>query len=141
MTGAATCSGAGPAVAGPAPSSPAAREGSRSRGTSDALSAGVPSSQTSATDRRRPVVVITGASAGVGRATSRRFARDGARIGLIARGRDGLEGAARDVRREGGEALVAPADVADADQVEAAAQAVEERFGPIDVWINNAMVS
>jgi NAD(P)-dependent dehydrogenase (short-subunit alcohol dehydrogenase family) len=101
----------------------------------------VPSSQTSSTDRHRPVVVITGASAGVGRATSRRFARDGARIGLIARGRDGLEGAARDVRREGGEALVAPADVADADQVEAAAQAVEERFGPIDVWINNAMVS
>src|SRR5689334_12527094 len=98
-------------------------------------------SQDSPSDRDRPVVVITGASAGVGRATARRFARDGARIGLIARGRDGLEGAARDVRREGGEALVTPADVADADQVEAAAQAVEERFGPIDVWINNAMVS
>lgn len=88
-----------------------------------------------------PVVVVTGASAGVGRATARRFARDGARVGLIARGSDGLEGAARDVRGAGGEALAVPVDVADADQVETAAQAVEERFGPIDIWINNAMVS
>ena len=131
----------GPPPRGPRPRHRESADGSRSHGTADAPTAGVPSSQASPTDSDRPVVVITGASAGVGRAASRRFARDGARIGLIARGRDGLEGAARDVRREGGEALVVPADVADADQVEAAAQAVEERFGPIDVWINNAMVS
>ncbi len=99
------------------------------------------SSQSSRANPHRPVVVITGASAGVGRATTRRFAQDGARIGLIARGSDGLEAAAREVRREGSEALVLPADVADARQVETAAQAVEERFGPIDLWINNAMVS
>jgi NAD(P)-dependent dehydrogenase (short-subunit alcohol dehydrogenase family) len=90
---------------------------------------------------RADVVVITGASAGVGRATARAFARHGARIGLLARGRDGLDGARRDVEAAGGKALVLPTDVADADQVEAAAAAVEERFGPIDVWVNNAMVS
>jgi short-subunit dehydrogenase len=87
------------------------------------------------------VVVITGASAGVGRATAQKFAADGARIGLIARGRDGLAGAQRDVEAAGGKALVFPADVADAEQVETAAAAVEENFGPIDVWINNAMTS
>ncbi|MEW6296619.1 MAG: SDR family oxidoreductase [Thermodesulfobacteriota bacterium] len=92
--------------------------------------------------RDRPeVVVITGASAGVGRATARAFARRGAHIGLIARGREGLEGARRDVEAAGGKALVLPADVADADQVEAAAAAAEEHLGPIDVWVNNAMVS
>ena len=87
------------------------------------------------------VVVITGASAGVGRATARAFADRGAKIGLLARGRDGLEGARREIERAGGEALVLPTDVANSEQVEAAAQAVEEKFGPIDVWINNAMVS
>jgi NAD(P)-dependent dehydrogenase (short-subunit alcohol dehydrogenase family) len=87
------------------------------------------------------VVVITGASAGVGRATAQAFARQGAHIGLLARGHDGLEGARRDVEAAGGQALVLPTDVADASQVEAAAAAVEERFGPIDIWINNAMVS
>ncbi len=87
------------------------------------------------------VVVITGASAGVGRATARAFARRGARIGLVARGRDGLEGARRDVERLGGEALVLPTDVAHPEQVEAAAAAVEEALGPIDIWVNNAMVS
>jgi NAD(P)-dependent dehydrogenase (short-subunit alcohol dehydrogenase family) len=87
------------------------------------------------------VVVITGASAGVGRATARAFARPGARIGLLARGRDGLEGARRDVESLGGQALVCPTDVADAGAVRAAAEAVERAFGPIDVWINNAMVS
>jgi NAD(P)-dependent dehydrogenase (short-subunit alcohol dehydrogenase family) len=86
-------------------------------------------------------VVITGASAGVGRATVRAFARDGARIGLLARGADGLEGAREEVVAAGGEALVLPTDVADAAAVEAAAEAVERTFGPIDVWINNAMVS
>jgi short-subunit dehydrogenase len=92
--------------------------------------------------RNKPeVVVITGASGGVGRATARRFAADGAKIGLIARGRNGLEAAAREVEEAGGEALVLPTDVSQADQVEAAAAAVEERFGPIDVWINNAMVT
>ncbi|HEX9988504.1 MAG TPA: SDR family oxidoreductase [Chloroflexia bacterium] len=87
------------------------------------------------------VVVITGASAGVGRATAIAFARRGARIGLLARGRDGLEGAKRDVEEAGGEALVLPVDVADPEAVEAAATAVEERFGPIDIWVNNAMTS
>jgi NAD(P)-dependent dehydrogenase (short-subunit alcohol dehydrogenase family) len=87
------------------------------------------------------VVVITGASAGVGRATARAFAQRGAKIGLLARGRDGLEGARREIERAGGKALVLPTDVASPEQVEAAAQAVEENFGPIDIWINNAMVS
>jgi short-subunit dehydrogenase len=87
------------------------------------------------------VVVITGASAGVGRATAQAFARQAASIGLVARGRVGLEGAKQDVERLGGQAIVCQADVADADRVEAAAAAVEEAFGPIDVWINNAMCS
>ena len=85
-----------------------------------------------------PVVVITGASAGVGRAVARAFAKDRAKIGLIARGREGLEGAAREVEQAGGEALVLPLDVADADAVDSAAQTVEERFGPIDIWVNAA---
>jgi NAD(P)-dependent dehydrogenase (short-subunit alcohol dehydrogenase family) len=87
------------------------------------------------------VVVVTGASGGVGRATVRRFARDGAKIGLIARGRQGLEAAAREVREAGGEALVLPLDVADPDAVEAAASSVEDAFGAIDVWVNDAMVT
>lgn len=91
--------------------------------------------------KRREVVVITGASAGVGRATAQAFAREGACIGLLARGRAGLEGAKRDVEQLGGRAVVVPTDVADADAVEAAAAAVENEFGPIDVWVNNAMCS
>src|SRR3954468_12135359 len=87
------------------------------------------------------VVVVTGASAGVGRATVQAFARQGARIGLLARGRAGLEGARRDVEALGGEAIVLPTDVADPNQVEAAAAAVEARFGPIDVWVNDAFCS
>jgi len=83
-------------------------------------------------------VVVTGASAGVGRAVVRRFARDGARIALIARGVDGLEATAREVEAAGGEALVLPLDVADADAVEQAAAAVEEHWGAIDIWINSA---
>jgi NAD(P)-dependent dehydrogenase (short-subunit alcohol dehydrogenase family) len=90
---------------------------------------------------RPEVVVITGASAGVGRATVREFARRGAHIGLLARGRDGLEAARREVEDVGGRALALPTDVADADRVEAAAAEVEEKLGPIDIWINNAMTS
>src|ERR1041385_4172843 len=85
------------------------------------------------------VIVITGASAGIGRATVRRFTRDGAQIGLLARGVDGLEAARREVEMAGGRALVLPTDVADAKQVEAAAEAVEREFGPIDIWTNDAM--
>ena len=85
--------------------------------------------------------MITGASGGIGRAAARRFAADGARVGLIARGRRGLEGAAREVQEAGGEALVLPLDVADEQAVQSAAARVEDAFGPIDVWVNNAMVT
>lgn len=87
------------------------------------------------------VVVVTGASAGLGRAIVRAFAREHAHIGLLARGNDGLEGARRDVEELGGKGLVIPVDVADAEGIERAADEVEREFGPIDVWINNAMVS
>lgn len=90
---------------------------------------------------KRKVVVITGASAGIGRAVVQRFAKDGADIGLIARGRAGLEGAKQDVEAGGGRALVLPTDVGDPEQVEAAAQRVEDELGPIDIWINVAMLS
>lgn len=93
-------------------------------------------------DRSRPeVVVITGASAGVGRATVREFARRGAFIGLLARGHDGLKGAQEEVKTAGGRAFVLPVDVGDAQQVERAAETIEREFGPIDIWINNAMVT
>jgi NAD(P)-dependent dehydrogenase (short-subunit alcohol dehydrogenase family) len=87
------------------------------------------------------VVVITGASAGVGRATARAFGKRKAKIGLIARGVDGLEAAKREIEADGGEAIVLPLDVSDHDAVERAASEVESRFGPIDIWINNAMLS
>ena len=87
------------------------------------------------------IVVVTGASAGVGRAVVRRFARDGAHIALLARGHDGLEAARREVEEAGGRALVVPTDVANHDAVEAAAARTEAELGPIDIWINNAMVS
>src|SRR5207253_7666611 len=87
------------------------------------------------------VVVVTGASAGVGRATVRAFAERGAYIGLLARGHDGLEAARKEVEAAGGKALALPTDVANAEQVQAAAAEVEAQLGPIDVWVNNAMTS
>jgi NAD(P)-dependent dehydrogenase (short-subunit alcohol dehydrogenase family) len=87
------------------------------------------------------VVMITGASAGVGRATAIAFARQGAGIGLLARGAAGLEGALRDVEDAGGRGLICEADVADAAAVENAAARLESALGPIDIWINNAMAS
>jgi short-subunit dehydrogenase len=89
----------------------------------------------------RPTVVITGASAGVGRATVRKFAREGARIGLLARGIDGLQAAQREVEKLGSEALIIPTDVANSEQVEAATEKIEAELGEIDVWVNNAMTS
>lgn len=87
------------------------------------------------------VVVITGASAGVGRAVAQEFAGRGWSVGLIARGRGGLEGARRDVEARGGRALVLPADVADAAALDRAADEVVQQFGRIDLWINAAMVT
>lgn len=89
----------------------------------------------------RQIVVVTGASAGVGRATVREFARQGANVGLLARGAERLEAAAEEVRAGGGQALPIPTDVAHADQVEAAAERIERELGPIDVWVNDAMVT
>jgi len=91
--------------------------------------------------RKREIVVITGASAGAGRAAVREFAKHGADIGLIARGTDGLEAAAREVEEYGGKALILPVDVADAVEVQRAADEVERQLGPIDIWVNNAMTS
>jgi len=90
---------------------------------------------------QRQVVVITGASAGIARATARQFGGRRARVALLARGQAGLDGAAKDVENAGGTALAIPTDVADYDQVAAAAGRVEENFGPIDVWINVAFTS
>jgi NAD(P)-dependent dehydrogenase (short-subunit alcohol dehydrogenase family) len=87
------------------------------------------------------VVVITGASAGVGRATARAFAEQGAYLGLIARGVPGLEATRKEIESMGGKALAIPVDVSDPDALEAAADLVERELGPIDVWVNNAMVS
>src|SRR3982751_3571730 len=87
------------------------------------------------------IVVITGASAGVGRATVLRFADEGASIALIARERERLEATAREVEAAGGRALVLPLDVVDADAVDRAADQVEQELGPIEVWVNNAMAA
>jgi NAD(P)-dependent dehydrogenase (short-subunit alcohol dehydrogenase family) len=87
------------------------------------------------------VVTVTGASAGVGRAAVRLFAQRGANVALIARSRDGLEAARREVESYGRRALVLPVDVADADAIDAAAERIEQELGPIDVWANVAMAS
>ena len=89
----------------------------------------------------RPVVVITGGSAGVGRAAARAFARKGAHVALLARGPERLRTACQEVEAAGVRALGVPTDVADTEAVEAAATRVEEDLGPIDVWVNNAMTS
>jgi len=89
----------------------------------------------------RPIVVVCGASAGIGRAVARRFGRDRWRVALAARGIDGLEAAREEIEALGGEAMVLPLDVADPAAVEAAAERVEREWGPIDVWVNDAMVT
>ena len=92
------------------------------------------------TDHSKPeVVLVTGASGGVGRAIAHAFAKRGAHVGLVARGRPGLEDAKRECEALGGQAFVAPADVADFDALKRAADAVEDRFGEIDTWVNDAM--
>jgi NAD(P)-dependent dehydrogenase (short-subunit alcohol dehydrogenase family) len=87
------------------------------------------------------VAVVTGASAGVGRAVAREFGRRGAAVALLARGIDGLEAARREIEGLGGRALVFPLDVSRPDQMELAAAEIERQLGPIDVWVNNAMAS
>ena len=87
------------------------------------------------------VAVVTGASSGIGRAVARAFGAAGAKVGLVARTREALENAAREVQQAGGEALVLPLDVADAQAVERAAAHAVERWGRIDTWVNDAMVS
>lgn len=87
------------------------------------------------------VIVVTGASAGVGRAIVDELAKEGAKIGLIARGEEKLLSTVEEVRKLGGDAIACAVDVSDLDQVEEAAKIIEEKFGPIDIWINNAMVT
>lgn len=94
--------------------------------------------QTEGSRRSRQVVVITGVTAGVGRATARAFGQRKAAVALLARGEEGLAATAEEIRAAGGEALTVPVDVADADAVDRAADRVERELGPIDVWVNSA---
>jgi NAD(P)-dependent dehydrogenase (short-subunit alcohol dehydrogenase family) len=91
--------------------------------------------------RSGSVVVVTGASGGIGRATALRFASEGARVALLARGELGLEAARKEIERAGGEAIAIPTDMADFAQVESAATRIEEELGEIDTWVNVAFVS
>ncbi|MCG6205636.1 SDR family oxidoreductase [Rhodopseudomonas sp. HC1] len=93
------------------------------------------------TIRRSKTVVVTGASAGVGRAIAAAFGRLGWQVALIARGEEGLEGARHEIESSGGRALPIVADVGDADAMFAAAERIERELGPVDVWVNNAMVT
>jgi NADP-dependent 3-hydroxy acid dehydrogenase YdfG len=97
-------------------------------------------SNTAAT-RRAGIVVVTGASAGVGRAVALAFAQSGWKVGLLARGREGLDSVKAEIEQMGGQAIGIPVDMADADAVFAAADRMVDAFGVIDVWINNAMVT
>jgi len=101
----------------------------------------IPVERTAPPNGKPEVVVVTGASAGIGRAVVRRFAMAGAHIGIIARGMDGLQGTKEDVEKLGGKAIICQGDVADPETTERAAQMVEDEFGEIDVWVNNATTS
>ncbi len=92
-------------------------------------------------NKKRPTVVITGASAGVGRAVAHEFARHHWNVAILARGEAGLRGTVRDIERAGGRAMAHRVDVADADAVMRAADETVKEFGAIDVWINVAMVT
>jgi NAD(P)-dependent dehydrogenase (short-subunit alcohol dehydrogenase family) len=87
------------------------------------------------------VVVVTGASSGIGRSIAREFGRSGARVALVARGEEGLRAAKGEIEAAGGQAIIVPTDVADPEAVEAAAVAAEDAFGPIDIWVNVAMTT
>jgi len=89
-------------------------------------------------EQKSPIVVVTGGTAGIGRATVREFARNGYDVAILARGKGGLDATVRDVRELGRRALAIPTDVADWKAVEVAAEQVERELGPIDVWVNNA---
>jgi short-subunit dehydrogenase len=92
-------------------------------------------------ENKSETVVVTGASAGVGRAIAHEFGRHGARVALLARDEEGLEEARREVESFGGQAVAIPTDVAEAEQVEEAARTAEEHFGPLDLWVNDAMAT